>query len=132
MGTPTITVQLPVTVYTRLQTLAIREHTDPVEMIDRLVTIEPASWAGRIVRDPQLRAGRPLIAGSGVTVRTVAGHYKLGLTPEEIADQLELDLAAVYTALAYYQLHQAEIEADMQANTEEAVQHETVKRPLGY
>ena len=124
MGTPTITVQLPVTVYTRLQTLAIREHTDPVEMIDRLVTIEPASWAGRIVRDPQLRAGRPLIAGSGVTVRTVAGHYKLGLTPEEIADQLELDLAAVYVALAYYQLHQVEIEVDMRANAEEAVQHE--------
>jgi hypothetical protein len=60
MGAPTITVQLPVPVYTRLQMLATREHTDPVEMIDRLVTIEPAASAGDIVRDPQLRAGRPL------------------------------------------------------------------------
>ncbi|GIK59096.1 MAG: hypothetical protein BroJett015_47590 [Chloroflexota bacterium] len=49
----------------------------------------------RIVVDPNLRNGRPIITGTGVTVRTVAGHYKLGITPEEIADDMNLPLASV-------------------------------------
>ncbi len=79
---------------------------------------------GLITRDPQLRGGRPIIAGSGVTVRTIVGHYKLGLTPEEIADEMDLELAPVYAALAYYHLHRDEIEADIRANSEEAVMQE--------
>lgn len=49
----------------------------------------------RIVVDPNLRNGRPIITGTGVTVRTVAGHYKLGITPEEIADDMNLPLDSV-------------------------------------
>ena len=71
-----------------------------------------------IVRDPALRNGRPVISGTGVMVRTVAGHYKLGLTPEKIADEMGLELAGVYAALAYYHLNKAEIEADIAANPE--------------
>jgi uncharacterized protein (DUF433 family) len=71
-----------------------------------------------IVRDPALRNGHPIISGTGVTVRTVTGHYKLGLTPEEIADEMELELAGVYAALAYYHLNKAEIENDIVANAE--------------
>jgi uncharacterized protein (DUF433 family) len=79
---------------------------------------------GLIIKDPKLRDGRPIIAGTGVTVRTIVGHYKLGLTPEETADEMGLELAAVYAALAYYHLHQDEIEADILANSEEAVMQE--------
>jgi uncharacterized protein (DUF433 family) len=79
---------------------------------------------GIIVRDPALRGGRPVIAGSGVTVRTVVGHYKLGLTPEEIAAELDLGLGHVYAALSYYHLNRDEIEADMRANSEEIVMRE--------
>lgn len=71
-----------------------------------------------IVRNPNLRGGRPIIAGTGVTVRTIVGHYKLGLSAEEIADEMGLDLAGVYAALAYYHLNRSEIEADIQANRE--------------
>ena len=39
-----------------------------------------------IVRTPEIRGGRPRIAGTGVTVRRIVGWYKLGLSPEEIAD----------------------------------------------
>jgi uncharacterized protein (DUF433 family) len=76
---------------------------------------------GIIVSNPELRGGRLVIAGTGVTVRTIAGHYKLGLTAEAIADEMNLDLAGVYAALAYYHLNRAEIEADILANSEEAV-----------
>jgi uncharacterized protein (DUF433 family) len=79
---------------------------------------------GLIIRDSKLRRGHPIIAGTGVTVRTIVGYYKLGLTPEETADELDLDLAGVYAALAYYHLNQAEIEADILANSEETVMNE--------
>jgi uncharacterized protein (DUF433 family) len=80
---------------------------------------------GLIIKDPKLRGGRPIIAGTGVTVRTIVGHYKLGLTPEEIADEIGLQLAGVYAALAYYHLNRAEIEADILANSEETVINES-------
>jgi uncharacterized protein (DUF433 family) len=83
--------------------------------------IAAVKYENLIARDPALRNGRPIISGTGVTVRTVAGHYKLGLTPEEIADEMGLELAGVYAALAYYHLNKAEIEEDIAANTEAAL-----------
>jgi len=79
------------------------------------------SLEGLIITDPKLRDGRPIIAGTGVTVRTIVGYYKLGLTPEETADQMELDLASVYAALAYYHLNKDNIEADVLAHSEDAL-----------
>ncbi len=76
---------------------------------------------GLVIRNPELRGGRPIIAGTGVTVRTVVGYYKLGMTPEEISDEMGIALSGVYGALAYYHLNREEIEADIQANSEEAV-----------
>jgi uncharacterized protein (DUF433 family) len=73
-----------------------------------------------IEHNPRLRGGRPIIAGTGTTVRTIAGLYKLGLVAEEIATQLpHLNLAQIYAALTYYHLHVDEIEADIAADSEE-------------
>lgn len=70
--------------------------------------------------NPNLRGGRPIIAGTGTTIRTVAGLYKLGMVAEEIATQLpHLSLAQIYAALAYYHLHVDEVEADIEADSEE-------------
>lgn len=77
-----------------------------------------------IEKKPDLHSGRPTIAGTGVTVRTIVGHYKLGLAAEEIADEMNLALAGVYAALAYCHVHQGEIEADMLVNREAAVMKE--------
>ncbi|HRO23554.1 MAG TPA: DUF433 domain-containing protein [Promineifilum sp.] len=79
---------------------------------------------GLIVRTPEIHENRPIIGGTGVAVRTVVGHYKLGLSAEEIADEMALDLAGVYAALAYFHLNRDEIEADLLANSEESVRHE--------
>ena len=69
-----------------------------------------------IVRSPSIRGGRARIAGTGVTVRRVVSWYKLGLNPEEIAEQFgHLTLAQVYAALAYYHLNREEIEQDLTA-----------------
>lgn len=74
-----------------------------------------------IVRNPEIRGGRPRIAGTGVTVSRITGWYKLGLSPEEIADRLgHLSLAQVHAALAYYHANRDEIEADLAAEEEAA------------
>jgi len=67
-----------------------------------------------IVSTPEVRSGRPRIAGTGVTVARVVSWYKLGLTPEEIADEIgHLTLAQVYAALTYYHSNRNQIEADI-------------------
>lgn len=68
-----------------------------------------------IDRDPNVRGGRPKVAGTGVTVMRIAGWYKAGLSPEEIARQYgHLTLAQVHGALAYYHCNVEEIEADLE------------------
>jgi len=74
-----------------------------------------------IVHSPNVRGGRPRVAGTGITVRRIVSWYKLGLSPEEIADEFgHLTLAQVYAALAYYHANREEIEADLAAEEAEA------------
>ncbi len=74
-----------------------------------------------IVRTPDVCGGRPRIARTGVSVRRIVGWYKLGLSPEEIADRIgHLSLAQVYAALAYYHANREEIEGDIAAEEAEA------------
>ena len=69
-----------------------------------------------IARTAGIKGGTPHIAGTGVTVRTVARWYKLGMSPEEIAGEIpHLNLAQVYAALAYYHANRVEMEAEMAA-----------------
>jgi uncharacterized protein (DUF433 family) len=69
-----------------------------------------------ITRDPGLRGGRPIIAGTGTSVRTIAIENNRGLSPEEIAaDRPPLSLAQVYAALAFYHANKQEIDADIAA-----------------
>jgi uncharacterized protein (DUF433 family) len=67
-----------------------------------------------IDRDPAIRGGRPKVAGTGLTVSRIAGWYRMGMTPEEIAlEYPHLSLAQVHGALAYYHANRNEIEADL-------------------
>jgi uncharacterized protein (DUF433 family) len=79
----------------------------------------------RIDRDPGIRGGRPKIAGTGLTVSRIAGWYKMGMSPEEIAlEYPHLSLAHVHAALAYYHANRAEIEADIAQEEAAAAQWE--------
>ena len=83
--------------------------------------------------DPEIRRGRPCIAGTGVTVHRVASWYKLGLTAEEIADNFgHLSLAQVHAALAHYHANQAAIEAELakeEVESERLLQSEAAATP---
>ena len=66
---------------------------------------------------PDVRHGRPCVAGTGITVHRIAMLYRLGHTPEEIARKYEhLDLAGVHAALAYYHANRAEVDAEIAAD----------------
>jgi uncharacterized protein (DUF433 family) len=80
------------------------------------MSIAFAEIGALITRDPALRGGRPIIAGTGVSVRTIAVEYNRGLSPEEIAaDRPPLSLAQIYAGLAFYHSNKQEIDADVAA-----------------
>ena len=74
-----------------------------------------------IIQTPDIRGGRPRIAGTGITIQRIVGWYKLGLNPEEIADRIgHLSLAQIHAALAYYHANREALEADMVTEEEDA------------
>jgi uncharacterized protein (DUF433 family) len=73
-----------------------------------------------ITSSPGICGGRARLAGTGVSVLRIAGWYKKGMSPEEIAGQYgHLSLAQVYAALSYYHANRDEIEAEMAAEEAE-------------
>lgn len=66
---------------------------------------------------PDLHSGRPCLAGTGLSVRTVAiCREAWGLSAEEILEQFpHLDLARIYAALAYYYANREAVDADIEA-----------------
>jgi uncharacterized protein (DUF433 family) len=67
-----------------------------------------------ITKSLEIWHGRPVIAGTRVTVMGIVALYQEGLTPEQIADQKYLSLAQVYAALTYYHANRLEIENDIE------------------
>ena len=72
-----------------------------------------------ITRSPDIRGGRPRIAGTGISVQRIVVLYKLGLSPEEIVSEFgHLNYAQVFAALAYYHANRDEIETAIAENEE--------------
>jgi uncharacterized protein (DUF433 family) len=65
--------------------------------------------------DPQVRNGRPCIAGTSIEVSVIAiAKIVHGQSAEEIAVEYELLLPQVYAALAYYYDHKEEVDTTIQ------------------
>jgi len=77
---------------------------------------------GEIVSDPRIRNGQPVIAGTGIRVSDIVAYHLYGdkLSPEQISSDFRLSLGQVHAALAYYYLHQAEIDDRMRQDVEDA------------
>lgn len=64
---------------------------------------------------PEVRGGKPRIAGTRITVADVVlMHLRLDQSLEEIAGKYDLSLAAVYAAIAYYYDHRAAIDSSIE------------------
>lgn len=71
----------------------------------------------------EIKDGKPIITGTGITVNRIVSWYKLGLTPEEILSRIghpRLNLAKIYAALSYYHANQEQIEAELSEELAEA------------
>jgi uncharacterized protein (DUF433 family) len=67
-----------------------------------------------ISTDPNIRNGRPCIAGTSIEVSVIViAKIVQGLEPDEIAANYEIALAQVYTALAYYYENKQAIDASI-------------------
>jgi uncharacterized protein (DUF433 family) len=67
-----------------------------------------------IASNPNIRSGRPVVAGTGITVADVAiAKVFHNQDADGIADWYRLSLPQVYAALSYYYEHKAEIDADI-------------------
>jgi uncharacterized protein (DUF433 family) len=72
----------------------------------------------------------PHVEGSRVTVQHI--HERIegrGLRPETVADRLNLDVAAVYEALAYYHRNPEEMRAVEERRQRVAEESETLEKP---
>ena len=73
--------------------------------------------------------GRPCLRGTRTTVHIVAAYHLQGMTPEEILDGFpRSSLAGIHAALAYYHVHKAEVDKDLD---EDAAFGEEAARQLG-
>lgn len=64
--------------------------------------------------DPEIAHGKPIIVGTRITVRCIAGYYQMGMSADEILTTLpHLMPSQVHSALAYYFDHQEEVDTDL-------------------
>ena len=64
--------------------------------------------------DSKIADGKPIIVGTRITVRCIAGYYQMGMSVDEILTTLpHLTPSQVHSALAYYFDHQEEVDMDL-------------------
>lgn len=82
-----------------------------------------------ISSEPRIANGAPIIKGTRITVRAVAGYYQLGMTPDEILQSLpHLSQSQLHAALTYYFDHKKEIDRDLKRNADESHWRRRVKQ----
>jgi uncharacterized protein (DUF433 family) len=75
-----------------------------------------------VVRVPGVAGGRPVIAGTRISVEFIARLVRAGVEPWEIvATYPHLTPASVYDAVSYYLDHQAEIDQEIAESTLDAL-----------
>jgi uncharacterized protein (DUF433 family) len=85
-----------------------------------------------IVQTPDICGGRPRIAGTAVSVRTIVAYHASGESPEEMVTQIpHLTLAQVHAALAYYYANRDHMDAEMAAERTEAERLERQHGAIG-
>jgi uncharacterized protein (DUF433 family) len=76
-----------------------------------------------ISSDPEMRSGRPVVAGTGVCVSDIViamlFHQR---TPDELASDFDLSLAQVHAALAYYYEHKSELDEEMRQRRQKDIE----------
>jgi uncharacterized protein (DUF433 family) len=105
------------------------DRKDPINDLLTMSATAPVEIGSLITRSPGIKRGAPRVAGTGITVRTIARLHQQGLTPEEIAiGRYHLRLEQVHAALAYYFANREEIDSDMARQAAEIARMEESAR----
>lgn len=116
------TIQLSPEIYRLLKRQAETMQSTPEQVAEAAIRLHLGNTVH--IEQKQTRFGpQAYIRDTRVAVRHVAAFLKAGHSAEEIINTglPHLSPAAIYEAIAYYYDHQAEIEAELAANTPEAV-----------
>jgi uncharacterized protein (DUF433 family) len=82
-----------------------------------------------ITYNSEIAGGAPIIEGTRITVRCIAGYYQMGMSVDEIMATLHhLNPSQVHSALAYYFDHQNEINKELEETSNEETWKEQVLR----
>lgn len=72
-----------------------------------------------ITTNPEILNGVPIIEGTRIPVRALAGYYRMGMSVAEIVMSLPyLTMAQAHAALAYYFDHQGEVDKDIERSND--------------
>ena len=117
MGT---TIQISPETYELLQRRAKETQSTPERIAETAIRLQLGNTV-HIEQKPTPFGPQAYLRGTRVAVRHVAAFLKIGHTAEEIirTGLPHLPPAAIYEAIAYFYDHQAEIEAELTANTQE-------------
>ncbi len=89
-----------------------------VQITDASATDHP-----HIAQQADVHGGRPIIRGTRIPVKTLVRYLNMDMSvPEILAGFPDLSAAQLYDALSYYYDNQAEMEADMIADEQSALQ----------
>jgi len=81
------------------------------------MAIRQAAPKGRIVRNPRVLGGEPIVRGTRIPVRSIVlAAREYDGTEGVLTAYPQLTLIDVQDALAFYAAHKAEIDWDIQAN----------------
>ncbi len=84
------------------------------------MAVRRESAARRIVRNPRVLGGEPIVSGTRISVRSVVlAAREYGGGPGALEAYPQLTPADVRDALAFYDAHKAEIDHHIRANLED-------------
>jgi uncharacterized protein (DUF433 family) len=119
------TIRISPEIYRLLERRASETRTTPEAVAETALRLQ---LGNSIHIEQRLTPDGPqaYVRGTRVAVRHIAAFFKAGHSAEEILkkDLPHLSAAGVYEALAYYHDHRAEIEAELDANSEQATRQQ--------
>lgn len=103
-------------------TLELNQVKQALQQLEQRIALVESLEPGKILTDHEhivrvqgVCGGRPIIEGTRISVKTIVDWTKQGLTIEEVQEQYPfLSSEQIEDALAYYNDHPEEIEAEFQ------------------
>lgn len=117
-----MTIQISPETYELLQRRAKEMRSTPEQIAETAIRLQLGNTVH--IEQKQTPSGpQAYLRGTRVAVRHVAAFLKAGYTMDEITKigLPHIPPAAIYEAIAYYFDHQDEIEAELTANSQEAI-----------